>query len=105
LRKTSRDECINRLQSGKFLFKILKDSNNNQHLKSFPEIEADTLSNLVDQRLDLEISMGNVLHLEQKLRNLTSSGPDFTEGRLTPVSVKTLEVRSNCLRLYCQEFH
>eukprot|EP00090_Calanus_glacialis_P001950 TRINITY_DN11456_c0_g1_i3.p1 TRINITY_DN11456_c0_g1~~TRINITY_DN11456_c0_g1_i3.p1 ORF type:complete len:946 (-),score=146.68 TRINITY_DN11456_c0_g1_i3:85-2922(-) len=70
LRKTSRDECINRLQS---------------------EIEADTLSNLVDQRLDLEISMRNVLHLEQKLRNLTSSGPDFTEGRLTPVSIKTLE--------------
>jgi len=70
LKRTSRDECINRLQS---------------------EIEADTLSNLVDQRLDLEISMRNVLHLEQRLRNLTSSGPDFTEGRLTPVSMKTLE--------------
>jgi len=70
LKTTSRDECINRLQS---------------------EIEADTLSNLVDQRLDLEISMRNVLHLEQRLRNLTSSGPDFTEGRLIPVSIKTLE--------------
>ena len=51
------------------------------------------MSNLVDQRLDLEISMRNVLHLEQRLRNLTSSGPDFTEGRLIPVSIKTLEVR------------
>eukprot|EP00092_Neocalanus_flemingeri_P023165 GFUD01025119.1.p1 GENE.GFUD01025119.1~~GFUD01025119.1.p1 ORF type:complete len:953 (-),score=164.55 GFUD01025119.1:486-3344(-) len=70
LQKTTRDECINRLQS---------------------EIEADTLANLVDQRLDLEMSMRNVLHLEQKLRNLTSSGPDYTEGRLTPVSLKTLQ--------------
>ena len=88
-----------------FLFKMLKDSNNNQHFKSLTEIEADTLSNLVDQRLDLEISMKNVLHLEQKLRKLTSSGPDFTEGRLTPVSIKILEVISNCLILNHIEFH
>jgi hypothetical protein len=96
-------ECINRLQSGKFQLKWY--SNHNQHFKSLPEIEADTLSNLVDQRLDLEISMRNVLHLQQKLRNLTSSGPVFTEGRLSPVSIKTLKVRSNCLILYCLEFN
>ena len=36
--------------------------------------------------------MRNVLHLEQRLRNLTSSGPDLTEGRLTPVTIRELEV-------------
>ena len=65
-----REDCLSKLQS---------------------EIEADSLASLVSQRLDLEVAMRAVLLLEQRLAGLTNTGPDFTEGRLVPVPLNSLQ--------------
>ena len=46
---------------------------------------------LVAQRLDLEAAMRAVQGLEHRLRNLTTSGPDSTDGALTPITLRKLQ--------------
>ena len=53
------------------------------------------MSNLVSARLELEMMMRQVLGLEQRLSQLTSQSPDYTDGKLVPVTLAELEVRGN----------
>ena len=55
-------------------------------------LEGDSLSNLVSARLDLEMMMRQVVELEQSLSQLTSHSPEFTDGKLSPVSLQDLQV-------------
>ena len=50
------------------------------------------MSNLVSARLELEMMMRQVLGLEQRLSELTSQSPDYTDGKLVPVTLAELEV-------------
>ena len=58
------------------------------------------MSNLVSSRLDLELMMRQVLGLEQRLSELTNQSPDYTDGKLVPVSLAELEVRATSISLY-----
>ena len=55
-------------------------------------LEGDSLSNLVSARLDLEMMMREVVGLEERLSHLTSQTPEFTDGKLVPVTLQDLEV-------------
>ena len=55
-------------------------------------MEGDSLSNLVSARLELEMMMRQVLGLEQRLSEPTSQSPDYTDGKLVPVTLGELEV-------------
>ena len=55
-------------------------------------LEGDSLTNLVSARLDLEMMMRQVVELEQSLSQLTSHSPEFTDGKLSPVSLQDLQV-------------
>merc|ERR1719402_1181266 len=70
--KSSRDECMDRL-------------------KSEMDLGGEAMAALVAQRLDLEAAMRAVQGLEHRLRNLTTSGPDSTDGALTPITLRKLQ--------------
>ena len=55
-------------------------------------LEGDSLANLVSARLDLEMMMRQVVGLEERLSQLTSQTPEFTDGKLVPVSLEELQV-------------
>lgn len=55
------------------------------------ELDSEAMAALVAQRLDLEEAMRAVQMLELRLRNLTTSGPDSTDGALTPMKIKFLQ--------------
>merc|ERR1719500_2682122 len=74
--KSSRDECMDRL-------------------KSEMELGGEAMAALVAQRLDLEAAMRAVQGLEHRLRNLTTSGPDSTDGALTPITLRKLQEEHN----------
>ena len=59
----------------------------------FAAIETDSLANLVSQRLDIEILMRQILALEQRLSQLTPESPDYTDGKLVPVTLDELQDR------------
>ena len=59
---------------------------------SFSAIESDSLANLVSQRIDLEIMMREILEIERRLSQLTPESPDYTDGKLTPVTINELQV-------------
>ena len=59
---------------------------------SVTALEGDSLSNLVSARLDLELMMRQVLGLEQRLSELTNQSPDYTDGKLVPITLAELEV-------------
>ena len=56
-------------------------------------IEADSLSSLVSQRYDLEILMRQILEVERRLSQLTPDSPDYTDGKLVPVTLAELQTR------------
>ena len=58
-----------------------------------PAIEADSLASLVSARLDLELLMRQILALEQRLSQLTPDSPDYTDGKLTPITLAELQTR------------
>jgi len=60
-------------------------------LKSEMELGGEAMGALVAQRLDLEEAMRAVQALEHRLRNLTTSGPDSTDGALTPITLASLQ--------------
>jgi len=74
--KSSRDECMDRL-------------------KSEMDLGGEAMAALVAQRLDLEAAMRAVQGLEHRLRNLTTSGPDSTDGALTPITLRKLQEEHN----------
>ena len=47
----------------------------------------------MSQRLDLELLMRQILALEQRLSQLTPDSPDYTDGKLTPVTMAELQAR------------
>ena len=51
------------------------------------------MANLVSQRLDIEILMRQILALEQRLSQLTPESPDYTDGKLVPVTLDQLQDR------------
>lgn len=55
------------------------------------ELGGEAMGALVAQRLDLEEAMRAVQALEHRLRNLTTSGPDSTDGALTPITLASLQ--------------
>ena len=55
-------------------------------------LEGDSLANLVSARLDLELMMRQVVELEERLSQLTSHSPEFTDGKLAPVTLQELQV-------------
>ena len=61
------------------------------------DLTGPALAALVAQRLDLEEAMREVQGLERRLRNLTTSGPDSTDGALTPVTLRQLQQDYNFL--------
>ena len=59
------------------------------------ELGGEAMAALVAQRLDLEAAMRAVQGLEHRLRNLTTSGPDSTDGALTPITLRKLQEEHN----------
>ena len=60
-------------------------------LHYFSAIESDSLASLVTQRLDLEMYMRQILEVEQRLSHLTPESPDYTDGKLEPVTLQQLQ--------------
>ena len=69
------------------------ETKNNYNTVLSPAIEADSLASLVSQRLDLELLMREILALEQRLSQLTPDSPDYTDGKLTPITLAELQTR------------
>ena len=59
------------------------------------DLSGEAMAALVEQRRDLDSAMRAVQGLEHRLRNLTTSGPDSTDGALTPITLKKLEEEHN----------
>ena len=59
------------------------------------DLGGEAMAALVAQRLDLEAAMRAVQGLEHRLRNLTTSGPDSTDGALTPITLRKLQEEHN----------
>ena len=77
-------------------------------------LEGDSLANLVSARLDLELMMRQVVELEERLSHLTSHSPEFTDGKLAPVTLQELQVSqlhnlelsySTYVLYYCKQQH